>query len=326
MSHAETKRQRQEALEQLLMTSRDGWLPSELAKRLGVDRSTIHRDLDEISQRTAIVQDQNSKRYHIDMSHYMRNVRLTNAEALTIYIALRQFIRRTSHAPVFFSTAIQKIAQALRHSILTENLSASVAMLEAERQANPDQTQVWNALIESWYERVVVEVAYQGLKRPQPEVHFFEPYLFEPAMLSHGVYVIGWSHTRNELRTFKLDRIQRVTRTARFFERDESIQPDELLRHAWGVWYGQALTQVVLRFEASVAPRVRETIWHPSQETQEQPDGSLLWSVAIAGTLELVSWIRGWGPDVEVLEPADLRQQIADDLRRAAARYRSEND
>jgi predicted DNA-binding transcriptional regulator YafY len=56
---------------------------------------------------------------------------------------------------------------------------------------------------------------------------------------------------------------------------------------------------------------------------EDQPDGSLIWSVDIAGPMELVPWIRGWGHEVEVLAPADLRRDIAESLRRAAGRYES---
>lgn len=322
MSHAENRRQRMEEIELALLNSPGGLLPSELAQKFGVDRSTIHRDLNEIGQRTALEQCSETGRYSINPTTYLRNVRLSNAEALTIYIALRRFIRQTSHAPGFFATAIQKIASALRHPALATNLGLSSVVLESERQASAVQTEVWNTLLQSWYEQVVVEVDYQGLQRHKTETHVFEPYLFEPAVLSHGVYVIGWSHTRGELRTFKIDRIHRVRRTGRFFQRNHQIQPDYLLRHAWGVWYGKELTWVVLRFDPAVAARVRETIWHPSQVVEDQADGSLLWSVEVAGTLELVSWIRGWGHEVEVLAPATLRERIANDLRKAAERYK----
>jgi CRISPR-associated endonuclease/helicase Cas3 len=319
--HAENKRKRQEAIELRLLRSHDGITPGELAAELGVNRSTIHRDLDEIGARIDVVHDEAAGRYRIDPTTYVSNVRLSNAEALTIYIALRRFIRQTSQAPAFFATAIQKIATALRHPSLTMHLGMATAAFDTARGANPAQTEVWNQLLQSWYEQVRVQIDYQKGRHNSTETHLFDPYLFEPAVLSHGVYVIGWSHTRGELRTFKVDRIQQVRRTAHFFEPDDSLQPDDLLRHAWGVWYGSELTDVILRFDAGVAPRVRETLWHPSQELHEQSDGSLIWSVRIAGTLELVSWIRGWGHEVEVLAPAELRRQIADDLRRAAARY-----
>jgi predicted DNA-binding transcriptional regulator YafY len=319
--HAENKRQRQEQVELRLLHSPQGVSVAELARLLDVDRSTIHRDLNEIEAHTALIRHDDGG-YSIDPMTYMRNVRLSNSEALTIYIALRRFIRQTSHAPLFFATAIQKIATALRHPSLTQHLGTATAALDSERGASRSQTEVWNRLLQGWYERVRVQIDYQKARQSQVETHTFDPYLFEPAVLSHGVYVIGWSHTRGELRTFKIDRIRHVRPTAHYFEPDETIQPDDLLRHAWGVWYGSRLTRVVLRFDADVAARVQETLWHPAQEIRVEPDGSLIWSVQIAGTLELVSWIRGWGHEVEVLEPESLRQEIADSLHRAAQRYK----
>jgi predicted DNA-binding transcriptional regulator YafY len=320
MGHAENKRERHEQIELLLQRHPQGLKPGELARELGVNRSTIHRDLNEISQ-DVFLQELEGGRYFIDPATYTRSVRLSSAEALTIYIALRRFIRQTSHAPDFFASAIQKIATTVRHPSLRELLGISAAHLDEARSASDHQTEIWNRLLQSWYDHIRVRIDYQKGRQSETDTHLFDPYLFEPAVLSHGIYVIGWSHTRNQLRTFKLDRIQRVTLTTETFEPDETLEPDVLLRHAWGVWYGSGRTRVMLRFDPAVAGRVREEIWHPSQVIVDQPDGSLIWSVEIAGTLELVAWIRGWGHEVEVLEPAALRADIAASLRKAAERY-----
>ena len=83
----------------------------------------------------------------------------------------------------------------------------------------------------------------------------------------------------------------------------------------------EPLQTVVLRFAPSVAKRVAETRWHPSQELEAQPDGSLVWRGRVAGVREIRLWILGWGPDVEVLEPAALRADVAEAARQAAALY-----
>jgi len=70
-----------------------------------------------------------------------------------------------------------------------------------------------------------------------------------------------------------------------------------------------------------VAARVQEATWHPSQRVVEQPDGSIVWRATIAGTIEVRLWILSWGSDVEVLEPAGLREDVAATLRRALERY-----
>jgi predicted DNA-binding transcriptional regulator YafY len=66
---------------------------------------------------------------------------------------------------------------------------------------------------------------------------------------------------------------------------------------------------------------VRETRWHPNEQVAEQSDGCLLWSAAIAEPREMLPWIRGWGADVEVLEPQDLRERILSELTQTVENY-----
>ena len=62
-------------------------------------------------------------------------------------------------------------------------------------------------------------------------------------------------------------------------------------------------------------------MWHPSQLVTEERDGSLTWQATVAGTIEIRLWILSWGDEVEVLEPAALRDDVAATLATAAARY-----
>ena len=77
----------------------------------------------------------------------------------------------------------------------------------------------------------------------------------------------------------------------------------------------------MLRFDPSVAARVRETTWHPSQRLTEEADGSLRFEATVAGTIEIRLWILSWGDTVEVLAPPELRGDVAATHARAAARY-----
>ena len=95
------------------------------------------------------------------------------------------------------------------------------------------------------------------------------------------------------------------------------------MRAAWDVIGDETPVEVVVRFDTSVATRVAETRWHPSQRTETAPDGSLLWRATVAGFLEVRSWVLGWGADAEVVEPPELRAWVADQLSRASDRYRT---
>ena len=52
-----------------------------------------------------------------------------------------------------------------------------------------------------------------------------------------------------------------------------------------------------------------------------EPYGTCTMTSMVNHALEMRPWIRGWGPDCEVLEPEDLRRQIGEDMRRAAVVY-----
>jgi CRISPR-associated endonuclease/helicase Cas3 len=78
---------------------------------------------------------------------------------------------------------------------------------------------------------------------------------------------------------------------------------------------------VVLRFHPRVAMRVRETRWHTSQRIEEQPDGYILWRAQVAEPQEMLPWVRGWGADVEVVEPRSLRKALETDVQKLAKSY-----
>ena len=97
---------------------------------------------------------------------------------------------------------------------------------------------------------------------------------------------------------------------------------EEALEKAWGIIADQGAVEVELRFGPAVASRVDETTWHPTQVVRREADGSLTWRATVSGTIEIRSWILSWGPDVEVISPAALRDEVAGLLAAAAGHYR----
>jgi predicted DNA-binding transcriptional regulator YafY len=76
-----------------------------------------------------------------------------------------------------------------------------------------------------------------------------------------------------------------------------------------------------VRFTPEAAARASETRWHPSQTSEREADGSLLWRARVSGLLEVRAWILGWGDGAEVLKPQALRDDVARTLAAATARY-----
>jgi proteasome accessory factor B len=147
------------------------------------------------------------------------------------------------------------------------------------------------------------------------------PYLIEPSALTHALYLIGWDEARGARRTFKLERIVEATLTPETFEPEAAWDPVSAMRDGWDIIADQPVETITLRFTPTVARRVAETIWHPSQKLEWHDDGSLTWQGRVAGTHEIRIWILGWGADAEVLAPRSLRESVAAELLRAASAY-----
>jgi predicted DNA-binding transcriptional regulator YafY len=169
-----------------------------------------------------------------------------------------------------------------------------------------------------------VRIRHQALHSTHVREYVLSPYLIEPSSVGYATYVIGHASYFDAVRTFKLERILEAELLDETFEVPEEYCGPGLLQRAWGVMYGDETTQVTLRFSPAVARRVKESRWHPSQEIEDCQDGGCILRVEVPHPVEMKPWIRSWGPDCEVLAPEALRQEVAEEMRRAAETYRRE--
>jgi len=135
-------------------------------------------------------------------------------------------------------------------------------------------------------------------------------------------YLDAWCHSNKGLRSFSLDRIHVVL----VYPEKPAIEISEkkLLGHyasAYGIFAGRADKTAVLRFSARAAAWVADEQWHPRQEGKTLETGEYELRVPYHNPTELIMDILKYGPDVEVLQPAELRRQVAERHRQAAAMY-----
>jgi predicted DNA-binding transcriptional regulator YafY len=150
--------------------------------------------------------------------------------------------------------------------------------------------------------------------------HFvLEPYTL--VVYKKGLYLAGYSHHHQGLRTFSLDGFRDVEwLKGNKFKYPTDYQPTQLSEGAFGL-IGGPRTRVRIRFDTKVARFVQRRQWHPTQKIK-RVDGGIELTMEVEGTVELLSWVLGFGDKAEVIEPVSLREEIANELARAAQRYR----
>lgn len=307
----------------LLKHNPDGMRAEDIGIRLGISKRTAYRDLAALDGELQMPTWTEGGRWGILESSFLPPLKLTTSEAMAVFLATRLMVRYADKYDPDLASAFEKLSEGLPGP-LTEHVARSLDVLQRAAKA-PDFVDHVHALTRAWAERRVVQIAYAPARyegrTPDVRQATVRPYLIEPSTQTHALYLIGHDEEREGLRTFKIERIRSVTVMPRTFDPPEPGSVERMLRAAWDIIADQPPTKVVVRFSPAVASRVAETIWHPSQKTEEEADGSLLWRGTVSGTIEIRLWILSWGDDAEVLEPADLRADVAATLRRGLARY-----
>jgi predicted DNA-binding transcriptional regulator YafY len=134
---------------------------------------------------------------------------------------------------------------------------------------------------------------------------------------------------------FVLDRVKLLHATNDRFIPPDDFDLDEYMRDAFGVIRSD-VEQVVIRFDPSLERYLKENIWHPTQTFKKEKTGlsrrspneggSLLMTMEVGGLREVMSWVMGFGREAEVLEPAHLRQAVAQELTATTEKYVERHD
>lgn len=300
----------------LLSSHPEGMSQSEIARRLNVNRSTISRYLPDLPG-YLYLDDLDGGKWKLDRTAFEFNIRLNLHEAMAIHLATRLLATRMERQNPHAASALRKLSIALENVAprISVHLNQSANRIDdpAQRQ-DPIYLKSIEILTKAWAEFRKVKVCYLSENGDVHE-YIFSPYFIEPYAIGQSTYVFGLREPPGAIRTFKIERIASVDFTHDIYRLPDDFDPQVLLADAWGIWFtGEPPIEVIMKFSEKVARRVKETRWHASEIVEDQPDGSLLWKARIAEPKEMLPWIRGWGADVEVIEPIYLREAIIKDV------------
>jgi proteasome accessory factor B len=141
----------------------------------------------------------------------------------------------------------------------------------------------------------------------------------DPYALRHrgAWYLAGRDHLRNEVRHFKLDRIEGSVSVAAGRAADFDVPPEVEAEVPRGPWAIESSEEARVAF----AP---ETAWWVERRTgarreEEHADGWVEMTFPLSDREMFSSWICGFAADAVVVAPDDLRELVVARLRAAAA-------
>ena len=141
--------------------------------------------------------------------------------------------------------------------------------------------------------RRLVEVEYLKEEEGTPSVHVVEPYTIERRLPYW--YVHTWDRTRDGERSFRLDRMRSATMLDDEFEARDGFEP--------GLLDGALVAQVLY------SPAVAR--WEVERGARPLSDGSAINEQKIGSPEWLIGEILRFRGEAELLEPPELRREIA---------------
>jgi predicted DNA-binding transcriptional regulator YafY len=299
-----------------LITLMQGGTPrkaEEFASHFGVTVRTIRRYMNDLSDAGVPYNyDREAGGYRIRGDYFLPPFQLALSEAITLGLLCEKVAGKAGIPNLRpAASALSKIEAHLPHALRSEvrdlcrKIEIHTARSEPEGGSLDVHTRVRDALRTQTALRCRYEAAKVGAEA--------EEFEFEPYALFFSVrawYVIGRHAKRRALRSLKLVRFESVQATDRRYTIPASFSLEKHLGNAWRMIRADEDHDVELLFDASFAQGISETLWHPTQQSEEHEDGSVTLTFRVSGLDEICWWVLSMGPHVRVVKPQSLRERV----------------
>jgi predicted DNA-binding transcriptional regulator YafY len=262
--------------------------------------------------------------YYTDPTYVLPAAIITEGELLAFFLSVelaRRQLGTTLEAPLH--SAVEKIAHTLPESVLVdmESLRGHYTFA-APASATTDETTLLQ-MQRAIDTRRRVRIHYHTASRNAHEWRTVDPHHLHNS--GGDWYLIAWDHKRRAIRTFHLGRIEEHQVLEEHFARHK-FDAQKWLRETFAAEETTREENVAVRFDAAQAIYIRERVYHPSQQIEEQEDGELILRFHTSGLGAVKRWVMQFGSHAEVLAPESLRREVAEEARKLCGIYEEYSD
>lgn len=314
-------------LHQLLQGRRTGLSRAALEDALDIPKSTLTRLLRICQDRLhmPVVYDRTRGGYCYDLQqgeHFELPGLWFNSSELIALLTSHRLLAEVQPGVLtpFIDPLQERISQLLEHRHAgSKDIWRRIKILPlANREARLEDFQ---RCADALVTRKRLRILYRS--RSNPDSNDFERWVSPQRLIYYrdNWYLDAWCHKRRTLRTFALDRMNVLDTGDSAIDIDDA-KLEQHLESAYGIFAGKASKKAVLHFSSHAAEWVAQERWHPAQESRHLQDGRWELVVPYHDATELVRDILKFGPEVEVVGPESLREEVKGQLSRTLRLYR----
>ncbi|MBI2802508.1 MAG: WYL domain-containing protein [Gammaproteobacteria bacterium] len=300
-----------------------------LIAKLGVSNATLKRDLEYLRERlhAPIIWDRALRGYCFERGAGASTPRFElpgmwfNSSEAHALLAMQHLLE--SLTPGLLAAHVAPLKAQVRALLdksdhVVDEIEKRIRILPMGQRAVPSEH--FEALAHAVLARKRVQITHYHRLRNDTSVREVSP-----QRLVHyrdNWYLDTWDHTRADIREFALDAITAVELLTTNAKNVSERQLDGVLTTGYGIFAGKPTATAILRFTAERARWVARERWHPKQVSKFLEDGRYELRIPYADPRELVMDILKYGPEVEVVAPLALRDEVIARLKAAAGQYR----
>jgi predicted DNA-binding transcriptional regulator YafY len=303
-------------LERLLQRSK--WNVKSLAADLELSERTVHRYLDVLEMvGVPFYYDREEKCYRVRPGYTFPVANLTSDEALgqataTVISEAVGLDDATTARPT-----TRKIAARSREATrdLLSDAEAVMAVLDLKLADHSRHREMIKTVQWALVEKKQLAGEYESPHEEGPAQFVLHPYRL--CLTNRAWYLIARASEQRQPWTFRVARFKslRIVDSPAIVPEDFDLQA--YFGNAWCVYRGEESYDVQIEFVKEVADLVTETTWHQTQQVKRHKDGRVTLMFQVDGLKELLRWVLGWSGRCKIIQPAKLREMVAEQLRAA---------
>ena len=176
------------------------------------------------------------------------------------------------------------------------------------------------SVIEAMRDGLEIELYYQSYWYEEPSTYTLQPYCIK--VFKQRWYVIGFCKERNNIRTFSLDRIQRLTTLDTKFVYPKEFDPEAYFTDYFGIMIeSKKLETIRIKVYGMHVQYIRALPLHRSQCEIETTVDYSIFEYRMKPTLDFRQELLSRGADVEVLAPLTFREEMIQSVEKMSSLY-----
>jgi predicted DNA-binding transcriptional regulator YafY len=296
----------------VILQSRGLVRAQDLAARFEVSERTVYRDIQVLGEVGIPIIALPGEGYRLIEGFSLPPIVFSEDEARALFLSAALFHGMAAEGATRRSntTALEKIRAVLPKATLEqlEALSAVVSFGAVSRPKLEFDNDRLGLLQYAIQQRRVAHLRYQSPQDNQITERDIEP--LHLVSLDSTWILVAHCRLRRSQRHFRVDRIDQLKL------RHERFAPREFVPGA-----PPAEQRAVLRVDADAIRWVRERQHYGLIAEYPLETGDVQMVYLLQSAPQMLPWVLGWGGQVEVLEPAELRRSVAEAAARLAERH-----